>query len=55
MTEGGKYFEVVEMPGLNHLLQPAKTGGVNEYGQIDETMAPAALDKIATWILAHTK
>jgi len=56
LEEGGnKSFEVVEMPGLNHLLQTAKTGSPNEYGEIEETMALAALDKIATWVLAHTR
>ena len=39
------------MPGLNHLFQHARTGAVSEYGEIEETMAPEVLDKIATWIL----
>jgi fermentation-respiration switch protein FrsA (DUF1100 family) len=47
---GNKNFEAVELPGLNHLCQTAKTGAVSEYAQIDETIAPAALDKIASWI-----
>jgi pimeloyl-ACP methyl ester carboxylesterase len=41
---------VQEMPGLNHLFQTAQTGGIEEYGQIEETFAPAALDTIAGWI-----
>jgi uncharacterized protein len=48
---GNKHFEVVELPGLNHLFQNAKTGAVSEYGQIEETMSPVALEKIASWIL----
>ena len=52
LTAGGnKNFEVVELPGLNHLFQTAKTGGVGEYGDIEETMSPAALEKVASWIL----
>jgi fermentation-respiration switch protein FrsA (DUF1100 family) len=47
---GNKDVTVVRMPGLNHLLQSAKTGLPAEYAQIEETMAPAALDTIATWI-----
>jgi pimeloyl-ACP methyl ester carboxylesterase len=47
-----KSFETVEMPGLNHLLQTAKTGAVSEYGEIEETIAPSALEKIAAWITA---
>jgi hypothetical protein len=45
----------VELPGLNHLFQTAKTGAVSEYAQIDETIAPAALDKIASWIEKVTR
>jgi pimeloyl-ACP methyl ester carboxylesterase len=45
-----KNFEVIEMPGLNHLFQTAKTGLVSEYAQIEETMSPAALEKMAGWI-----
>ncbi|MDN4059807.1 alpha/beta fold hydrolase [Massilia sp. YIM B02769] len=41
---------VKEMPRLNHLFQTAKTGGIEEYGQIEESFAPAALDTIAGWI-----
>lgn len=48
---GNKNFEVDELPGLNHLFQTAKTGAPYEYAQIEETMSPVALDKIATWIL----
>jgi pimeloyl-ACP methyl ester carboxylesterase len=53
LQEGGnQHFEVVELPGLNHLFQHAKTGGFSEYARIEETMAPEVLEKIATWILA---
>ena len=41
---------VVELPGLNHLLQDAKTGAPNEYADIDETMSPAALTLITDWV-----
>ena len=48
---GNKNFEADELSGLNHLFQTAKTGSVAEYATIDETIAPAALAKIAAWIL----
>ena len=48
---GNKHAEVDELRGLNHLFQTAKTGSPSEYGQIEETMSPVALDKIASWIL----
>lgn len=52
LTEGGnKNFEVIELPGLNHLFQTAKTGAVSEYAEIEETMSPLALKTIADWIL----
>ena len=50
---GNTRFEVVEMPGLNHLFQTAKTGVPAEYGAIEETMAPAALDRISRWIASQ--
>ena len=51
LDEGGnKRYEIVEMPGLNHLFQTAKTGSPNEYAEIEETMSPAVLEKIAAWI-----
>jgi uncharacterized protein len=49
--EGGNpRLTVREYPGLNHLLQTAKTGQVNEYQRITETMAPAVLADISDWI-----
>ncbi len=51
---GNLDFEVQELPGLNHLFQPARTGEPNEYVSIQSTMDPAALQTVATWILKHT-
>jgi pimeloyl-ACP methyl ester carboxylesterase len=47
---GNKDFEVDELPGLNHLFQTAATGAPREYAEIEETMSPLALEKIANWI-----
>ncbi len=44
---------VTELPGLNHLFQHAKTGGIGEYAQIEETFAPEALDLVGDWIAAR--
>ena len=41
----------VRMPGLNHLFQAAKTGAIAEYGEIEKTMSPVAMEKVAAWIL----
>ncbi len=48
---GNKHFEADELPGLNHLFQTAKTGSPAEYAQIEETISPVALDRMASWIL----
>jgi hypothetical protein len=49
-TGGNPHFEALELPGLNHVFQTCTTGLEAEYGQIEETIAPAALEKIAQWI-----
>jgi dienelactone hydrolase len=45
--------EVEELPGLNHLFQTAKTGGIAEYAQIEQTIAPLVMDTITNWVLKH--
>lgn len=51
---GNRDFEIDELPGLNHLFQTAKTGAQSEYAEIEETMSPVALEKIARWILKES-
>ena len=56
LTEGGnQHVEIDELPSLNHLFQTAKTGAPTEYGEIEETMSPVAMEKIASWILMEPK
>jgi len=45
------WFGVGSLPGLNHLFQHAETGASSEYGQIEETFAPEAMERMATFIL----
>lgn len=47
---GNPRYTVIELPGLNHLFQTAKTGIPEEYAKIDETIAPKALEVIGDWI-----
>jgi len=55
LIEGGNGDVTAEvLPGLNHLFQTATTGAPAEYAGIEETMSPAALQTIATWIEQHT-
>jgi uncharacterized protein len=41
---------VMELAGMNHLLQDAKTGAPSEYNDIEETMSPTALKIITDWL-----
>ncbi|MEK6255415.1 MAG: alpha/beta fold hydrolase, partial [Gemmatimonadales bacterium] len=55
LREGGNPDVTAEvLPGLNHLFQTAETGVPAEYAGIEETFSPAALEKIAAWILERT-
>ncbi|HET6931833.1 MAG TPA: alpha/beta fold hydrolase [Candidatus Acidoferrum sp.] len=40
----------MELAGMNHLLQEAKTGAPSEYNDIEETISPAALKIITDWL-----
>ncbi len=52
LREGGNPdFTTEELEGLNHLFQTARTGSPVEYGQIEETMSPRAMERVAAWIL----
>lgn len=51
---GNKDVTTVELKGLNHLFQTTKTGLPSEYGVIEESFAPAALDVVSAWVLKKT-
>jgi fermentation-respiration switch protein FrsA (DUF1100 family) len=51
-SSGNKSVKIVSLPELNHLFQHCKTGLPAEYGEIEETFSPEALQIIADWILA---
>jgi len=48
---GNEAVTIVTLQGLNHLLQPAVTGLPHEYGMQAQTMAPAALDTLGSWLV----
>lgn len=50
-----KKFQVKELPGLNHLFQTCKTCTVAEYGKLEETISPVALQTITTWLNQNVK
>jgi hypothetical protein len=39
------------LDGLNHLFQPSTTGAIADYGAIETTFDPGALDLISGWII----
>ncbi len=52
---GNTDVTTVEIPNLNHLFQHAETGNPAEYGSIEETFAPEALEIISNWLKEKTK
>jgi hypothetical protein len=48
---GNKDFKTEIFPGLNHLFQSSKSGLVDEYGVIEETMSPVVPETIIEWVL----
>ncbi len=48
---GNQQVTVRSFEGLNHLFQQCKTCVVNEYGALDQTIDPAALEFLGRWIV----
>lgn len=47
---GNKQYKTVKLPGLNHLFQESKTGAPTEYGSIEQTVSPVAMDTVLQWL-----
>ena len=52
---GNQNVTIHRLPNHNHLFQRAKTGLVNEYAIIEETISPELLDLIRGWVLSVTQ
>jgi fermentation-respiration switch protein FrsA (DUF1100 family) len=52
---GNKNITVKELPALNHLFQESTTGSPSEYGKIEQTISPVALNEISKWIKEQVK
>jgi uncharacterized protein len=52
---GNKNYETKMLPSLNHLFQTSKTGAISEYGQIEETISPLALETMLNWLNKFVK
>lgn len=51
IRDAGGDVTIVELDGLNHLFQPATTGAVGEYAQIETTFDSKSLAIMSDWIL----
>lgn len=49
------YATVLELEGLNHLFQESASGSPMEYGAIEQTISPKALETITEWLDEHVK
>lgn len=49
---GNQYNLIEELEGLNHLFQESETGSPSEYGLIEQTISPEALEIMKNWILS---
>lgn len=52
---GNKKVTTKQLPGLNHLFQESEKGLPSEYGTIEQTISPVALNEISGWILKQVK
>jgi len=50
-----KNFKTIELPGLNHLFQHCTKCTVEEYGELQETIAPEVLRTVSDWINSVVK
>jgi pimeloyl-ACP methyl ester carboxylesterase len=46
---------VKPLPGLNHLFQTCQRCSIGEYAELEETMAPSALQLMVEWVERHTR
>ncbi|MDT3738807.1 MAG: alpha/beta fold hydrolase [Candidatus Kapabacteria bacterium] len=56
LDKGGNHnVTIMLFPNLNHLFQECNTGLPDEYGGIEQTFSPIALEDITNWIVKQTK
>ena len=48
-------ISVLEVPGVNHLLQPCTTGGIEEYEHITTTIDGAVLSTVVDWVTRQVR
>jgi dienelactone hydrolase len=50
LAEAGVPADVIVLDGLNHLMQPAETGGLEEYATITTTIDERVLEIVSGWL-----
>jgi pimeloyl-ACP methyl ester carboxylesterase len=48
-------YDVIELPGLNHLFQTCIKCSPSEYGDLEETFSPTALEIMDDWLLKNVQ
>ena len=48
-------YKIIELPGINHMMQTCHKGTISEYSEIEETISPEVLNCISEWILIQIK
>jgi pimeloyl-ACP methyl ester carboxylesterase len=48
-------YDVIELPGLNHLFQTCTRCSPDEYGDLEETFSPTALAIMDDWLLKNVR
>ena len=48
-------YDVIELPGLNHLFQTCIKCNPSEYGDLEETFSPTALETMDDWLLKNVQ
>ena len=49
----GPLLSLYTPAGVNHMLQPAETGALEEYATIETTIATTVLDSLTAWLRQH--
>jgi hypothetical protein len=50
-----KHFTIKKIDSVNHLFQTCKTGQIDEYNLIEQTIEPKVLQEIIGWLELYLK
>lgn len=52
LKTGNTLSKTLVLPGHNHMFQESETGAMSEYQHIEQTLSPALLNHVNSWILS---